>query len=175
MMLKLKNQLDLADQKVIVWMKAIRSTALDKTLSLLTHTGSGKAWLIFSLTMIALQLNGYKILPAQDVFMTSMLSVIPAWIFGIVIKKFVSKERPENTYNLIKTPVCGSFPSNHTAASMTFFVALFLRNHPAYPYVGLWAALISYSRMYLGVHYLTDVLGGVFLAISCACLHFLLF
>lgn len=175
MMLQLKNQLDLADQKVILWMQTIRSSYLDKTLSMLTHTGSGKVWIIFALGMTALQVNGLFIMPMQNAFMASLAATIPAWLIGIVIKRVVAKERPCNTYNLIKTPVCGSFPSNHTSASVALFVALLLRDHPFAPFIGVWAFLISYSRIYLGVHYLTDVLGGMFLGISCACLHYLLF
>jgi undecaprenyl-diphosphatase len=171
----LKIKLDLFDQKIINWIATHRNQLVDKFLAYLTHTGSGKAWLIFSLSVCALNFSGIHFTQYQGAFMLSMFAPLMAWSIGLVLKKLISKKRPENAYNLIKTPLCGSFPSNHTSASVAFFIALILRNHPLSIYVGVWALLISFSRMYLSVHYFTDVLGGVLVAISSACILYLIF
>ena len=65
---------------------------------------------------------------------------------------------------------CGGkfgFVSSH--AANTFAVAFFLSKLIKYRYFSLfiftWAAIVSYSRIYLGVHYPFDVLGGAFLGV----------
>lgn len=171
----LKIKLDTLDQQIINWVSTHRNRQLDIVLSLLTHTGSGKAWLIFSLLACTLNFNRIQFIKNQNDFMNSLFAPLLAWIIGLVLKKIIAKKRPENLYNLIKTPVCGSFPSNHTSASVAFFIALLLRDHPLAFYVGIWAMLISFSRIYLSVHYFTDVLGGALVAISSACILYLFF
>lgn len=67
---------------------------------------------------------------------------------------------------------CGggySFVSSH--ATNTFAVAAFLLNvfrvKPFQVLILFWAALVSYSRVYLGVHYPADILGGAILGLAC--------
>lgn len=56
------------------------------------------------------------------------------------------------------------FPSSHAANSivLAWFVIIFLRNNKKWPVIGMfaWVLLLSYSRMYLGVHYLSDLITG---------------
>ena len=56
-----------------------------------------------------------------------------------------------------------SFVSSHAANTMgvAMFIALLYRNRMITLSMILWAALVSYSRIYLGMHYPGDVLGGI--------------
>lgn len=90
-----------------------------------------------------------------------------------LIKHLVKRPRPF-VQNIHITPVYRargySFPSGHTSSSFTTATALSI----AYPkwYViapsFLWAGTIAYSRMYLGVHYPTDVGTGAILGAGSA-------
>ncbi|MDR2753917.1 MAG: phosphatase PAP2 family protein [Oscillospiraceae bacterium] len=85
---------------------------------------------------------------------------------------------------LIKKPESLSFPSGHAAASFAGGVSWLLAARKpwvsgrarAYSLVGIViAVLIAFSRVYVGVHYPTDVLAGVLTGAICAVLAFLLF
>jgi membrane-associated phospholipid phosphatase len=61
------------------------------------------------------------------------------------------------------------FPSGHVALATAFFlaVALFFRSRHALVFGAFWAPLMAVSRMYLGRHFLADVLGGVVVGVLC--------
>jgi undecaprenyl-diphosphatase len=60
------------------------------------------------------------------------------------------------------------FISSHAANSfaIAWFVSLILKNKTAWFIMVSWAILVSYSRIYLGVHYPGDILGGAFIGIG---------
>jgi undecaprenyl-diphosphatase len=61
---------------------------------------------------------------------------------------------------------CGglySFYSGHASngfAAATFFALIFIRYHKAFRWLFFWAFLLAFSRVYLGVHYLSDIVVG---------------
>jgi len=95
------------------------------------------------------------------------------------LKRILSRERPYKIIEQLNTFGINlkdySFPSGHSAASFSIATTIAL-NIPKLSVVALIIAIIvGISRIYLGVHYPTDVAAGIFLGISTALLvHFYL-
>jgi membrane-associated phospholipid phosphatase len=95
-------------------------------------------------------------------------STLVSYGLNAIIKGLVKRRRPFiRNINIVPVYEANrySFPSGHTSSTMATATALSI----AYPkwYViapsFLWAGATSYSRMYLGVHYPTDVAAGLIL------------
>ena len=95
-------------------------------------------------------------------------------ICELMLKHIVKRERPCNYLadeeQLIHRPKYYSFPSGHTAASFCVVGTTLLRC-PFYIVIPIFiiAVLISLSRIYLRVHYLSDVAVGAILGFVCGC------
>jgi membrane-associated phospholipid phosphatase len=90
-----------------------------------------------------------------------------------VLKYGLLKPRPFVAYNFIEKLTGGgspSFPSGHTTDAFFLAGAVSLLFNKWYVYLGMyvWAVLVGYSRMCLGVHYPSDVLMGVAIGSSVA-------
>ena len=87
------------------------------------------------------------------------------------LKYAINRERPFNAYpNLIFNKVDQkdpSFPSGHTSSAFATATSLSLAYPKWYVIVPsyVWASTVSYSRMHLGVHYPTDILGGIIVGV----------
>jgi undecaprenyl-diphosphatase len=71
---------------------------------------------------------------------------------------------------LRRQPSSSSFPSGHSASAAAFATGVALESPAAGAAVGVVAAAVAYSRIYVGVHYPGDVIAGVALGAGCALL-----
>ncbi len=102
----------------------------------------------------------------------SAVSLGTASLFSYSIKIMSKRPRPYNAYpnqlQFDKPSKTYSFPSGHTtvafctATSMALYYNKWYVTVPAYA----WACSVAYSRMYLGKHYPTDVIGGIVLGMG---------
>lgn len=101
---------------------------------------------------------------------TIMAGMALSFLLGnLSLKNLIARPRPcavDSTVQLlIPYPSEYSFPSGHTLHSFTAATVIFLYFRKAGIGALLLAAAIAFSRMYLFVHYPTDILGGILLGI----------
>jgi undecaprenyl-diphosphatase len=127
----------------------------------------GDVWIALA---IILMIN--KNIKIRRLGITILIALALGAILGDqILKNLIARPRPigeEFDFNfIIKLPKSYSFPSGHTASSFAVF-GVFLFSKARYKYwVLLLASLIAFSRMYLHVHYPSDIIGGIVLGILC--------
>jgi len=130
----------------------------------ITNVGSPTSFSLLSLALIGLLWIHHKKKDARDFFYVMSLSAI----LVVVIKEVIGRQRPPVTF---LQEVGYSFPSAHSMLALIFFlcVAVFYESHfksrilkNIFIFINIaMIGLISYSRVYLGVHYWSDILGSL--------------
>ena len=138
------------------------SPILDKIMIFITSLGNaGVFWLCLSIIL--------AIIPrTRRCGICMLLSMALTFILGnLILKNVVARPRPFTVATevvlKIAKPLEYSFPSGHTMSAFSAATALFLFHKRWGVAALLLAAAIGFSRMYLFVHYPTDILAGVVL------------
>ena len=82
-----------------------------------------------------------------------------------MLKAAIPRDRP-HLHALVAVPHTHSFPSGHAATSFACVTVLGAAVPRARPPLYALAALVAWSRVYVGVHYPVDVLAGALLGIA---------
>lgn len=88
-----------------------------------------------------------------------------------ILKHLVGRERPFVTYGyevIGKIPTSFSFPSGNAALAFAVFGAFLFSKNKYSIFIGIFTLIAAFSRIYIGVHYFTDVLGGMTLGLLSA-------
>jgi undecaprenyl-diphosphatase len=141
-----------------------RSGILDILMPIITTLGSGgMIWI--ALAIVLLISRRYRN-AGIAIVIALVLDVI---VCNVILKPLVARIRPFDLNTavqlLIARPTDYSFPSGHTAASFAATSALYFCQQRFWKPALVLAILISFSRLYLYVHYPSDVLAGAVLGI----------
>lgn len=143
----------------------MRSSILTPIFKLLSLLGNdGLIWLIIIAVLLCFK-------KSRMIGLTALLSLIICFIINNeVIKNLVARPRPFDVIAqlqvLIARPTDFSFPSGHTASSFAAAGAFYYSGNKKWGVIALiLAGAIGFSRLYLGVHYPSDVIIGALLGL----------
>ena len=138
----------------------MRNAFLDVVMPFVSTLGNaGVIWIV--LTIVLLISKKHR----KTGILMALALVFDVILCNGILKNAVARTRPFDVNTaiqlIIAKPQDYSFPSGHTAASVASVVALYLAGEKRLWKIALiLACFIAFSRMYLYVHYPTDVLGG---------------
>ena len=164
------------DDLVVKKIAAIHTPFLNRIMVIFTKLGNGAFvwWITLCFPFMLMK-------KTRDIGVYLTLALGVTFVVGeIIIKHIIGRMRPSSKLDddelIIKRPKDYSFPSGHTASSFTAFT-LTLLLCPPYIFLPVLAValIISFSRMYLRVHYLSDVVCGMLLGIISGCVCTILF
>ncbi|MCI8416472.1 MAG: phosphatase PAP2 family protein [Lachnospiraceae bacterium] len=160
------------DQFLLFLQEQVRRPWLDQVMGGITRLGDGGILAIFT-CLLLLRIPSLR----QTGKLAALSLVMDFALVNVLLKNLVGRVRPyaygavEGLLPIARLPVDTSFPSGHTGASFAVASVLFLcfPKRVGVPAMAL-AALIGFSRLYVGVHYPTDVLAGMTVGIATGCL-----
>jgi len=173
-MIEFLNQLDTS---LFLFLNGLHSGWLDPVMIFI----SGKlTWIPFYLVLLVLIIRQYR---WQSLLILLFITVLISLSDQLSVRAFSFVfERPRPCHEPDLQPLihlakgsCGGafgFVSSHAANSFALAGFSWFLLRPVFPKIGFvlfpWAAIVSYSRIYLGVHYPADILVGAFLGLIIA-------
>ena len=151
--------------EILSMLQKIRTPLLDIFMSNITKLGNaGIVWILLTIVLLLIPKTR-----KSGLILASAL-IVDLILCNGILKPLIARIRPFDVNSAIQLIVAKphdySFPSGHTAASFTAVMALYLAGEKkmwkaALVLALVLAVLIAFSRLYLYVHYPTDVLGGI--------------
>ena len=157
--------------QILRWFESLHNPITDPIMYAITSLGNGGIfWIILALAMLLILPKKYKKV-GLSMGIALILSLIfcngimkNLWerprVFWVEGQNFVIGNQFENLYGIFGSIHDYSFPSGHSSASFAAATAIFMWRKKEGTAALILAALIAISRLYLTVHYPTDVLVG---------------
>ena len=152
---------------ILLELQENRQDWLTVILKAISHIGDyGLVWIFIAL--LCLMAAGYRFLGVRVLAALALVLLVN----NMLLKNIVDRQRPFEVISdlnmLVAEPAGASFPSGHTAGAFAACWLLYKYLPKKYGLTLLvLGTLMGFSRMYVGVHYLSDVLAGA--AVGCLC------
>lgn len=150
------------EEIILLWVQEnVRNPIINKFFIFITKLGdAGFIWIILSFILLCKK----KTRKLGVMCLTAL--VCSFFVNNLILKNVIERKRPfehnPELISVIEKPKDYSFPSGHTASSFSVGLLLYRHLKKQYGIVAMvLAVLITISRLYLGVHYPSDILCGM--------------
>ncbi|RMG71036.1 MAG: phosphatase PAP2 family protein [Chloroflexi bacterium] len=148
------------DAPIMLWLHQWRTPWLDNLFLIITQ--SAGPWIVAGLILVGIALWQRE---ERKTAVFLLVSFAGSAALNALLKLLFSRPRP-NIFPPITVETSFSFPSGHTMAAVALYglAAILLWRRQRYSWAlltGLWVPLVALSRIYLGVHYPSDVLASL--------------
>lgn len=168
------------DLSVFEWVQGIRTPILTVLMKVITTLGD-EGILFIVIGLVLLITKKYR-----KIGLAILVSLVVMLIFNnFVLKEIFARERPFNLFatfpekyadwggeaaryiypDFVKAPHSYSFPSGHTSSAFAAGVAVLLLNRKFGIPATIFAFVMGFTRIYVGVHYATDVISAAIVGI----------
>lgn len=150
------------DGAILLWIQEhVRQDFLSPVVKFITHLGdAGWCWILLAVILLIVK-------KTRKIGLVTAVSLLSSYVVNnLILKNLVARVRPyeavDGLQRIIEAQSDFSFPSGHSASSFAAAVVIFMLCPRKYGVPALVLAfLVALSRLYVGVHYPTDVLTGV--------------
>jgi undecaprenyl-diphosphatase len=174
------DQLIQYDKELLQFLNGYHAPWLDPVMLILTETVT---WLPLYLFLLYLVIKEYKKESWMILLGVALTILLADQVTASIMKPYFARLRPsreptlEGLVHLVQGYKGGQFgfASSHAANSFgtaTFFFLVFGSSKRWIGWLFFWAAFITYTRIYLGVHYPGDILVGALVGTICGWLGF---
>ena len=144
----------------LYFLQELHNPVLDKVMVFITSLeNDGLFWI--GLAILMLFFKKYR----KCAVSIGISLILMELIGNVILKELIMRDRPcwidPTVELLVKAPSSYSFPSGHTFAGFASAVTVFLNHKKEGIAAIVLASLIAFSRMYIFVHFPTDILGGM--------------
>lgn len=171
------------DKEVMRFLNGFHSPALDSVMMTLTNT---LAWLPLYIFIAYVVIRHFKSESWLVLLGIALTILLADQITASIMKPYFARLRPsreptlEGLIHIVNGYKGGQFgfASSHAAntfGAATFFFLIFRHTKKWIVWLFLWAFVMSYTRIYLGVHYPGDILVGAAIGIGCGWAGYLFF